>query len=244
MSANRQAKQGRIGTMTLLRAGNGILAAPKRPMVLGLLGLVLTILIGFGARIFSAATEASFGFDRLLHDGKNPVSHALAKLLDGLDKPTVVAVILILLGIAVTFWRGWMPALGVVLVVGFGWLLTAIVKLLVAEPRPSAAFDPSMQEQALSFPSGHVAFVAALTVGVGAVLAGSRWRWPAVIALSVLAVVTAYTRLYLGVHYPVDVLGGMLGGVAGAVFTLGIWNTVVRLLAPAGSASRPATSRH
>jgi undecaprenyl-diphosphatase len=113
-------------------------------------------------------------------------------------------------------------------VAGAGWLLIAGIKLVVAQPRP-LPFDGVPYKEALSYPSGHVTFVMALTVAVCVVLAGSRWRWPVVIFLCLLTLATAWSRLMLGVHYPMDVVGGILGGLSGAFMVLGAWNWFVPL---------------
>jgi membrane-associated phospholipid phosphatase len=70
----------------------------------------------------------------------------------------------------------------------------------------------------------------ALTVAVCVVLAGSRWRWPVVIFLCLLTLATGWSRLMLGVHYPMDVVGGILGGLSGAFIVLGAWNWFAHLV--------------
>jgi undecaprenyl-diphosphatase len=93
-----------------------------------------------------------------------------------------------------------------------------ILKHLVARPRPFTALagltalveesDPN------SFPSGHTtaAFAFALAVWT---TAPRRWmRWAALAA----AVLMAFSRLYVGVHYPSDVLAGaLMGALAGCL---------------------------
>lgn len=62
--------------------------------------------------------------------------------------------------------------------------------------------------RSFSLPSNHASNMFALAA-VGW-LGFRRWRW----ALVLLAVGVAYSRVYLGVHYPADVLAGALWGVA------------------------------
>jgi undecaprenyl-diphosphatase len=102
----------------------------------------------------------------------------------------------------------------------------AAVKLGVARPRPLD--HPLVHEPtAHSFPSGHAAtsFACAATL---APFVGRR----AVVVLYVLAAAIAYSRVYVGVHYPLDVLGGATLGLLVA--------TALRLLPAILRRSRPA----
>lgn len=92
-----------------------------------------------------------------------------------------------------------------------------VLKSLVARPRPFMA-DPSIQllidpPEGGSFPSGHTS--ASFCAAVVLLFAPVKKVWKGMGI--VLASLIAFSRLYLEVHYPTDVLGGLLIGVAVAV---------------------------
>lgn len=211
--------------MPRFRLGDPHLAAPRTAITIGIVGMVLAFVVGLIAKAMHALVVDSFSVDTAINAVTFHGSDALAKTLDAIDKPVVVAIILLLILLFFGLWRGILPTVGAVLATGIGWLLCAAVKLVVREPRPAGfAHFANLNEQALSYPSGHVTFVVALAVAIGVLLAGSPWRALVSVVLWLLAAVTAWSRLYVGVHYPVDILGALIGGVGGTVLVLGLWN--------------------
>lgn len=117
-------------------------------------------------------------------------------------------------------------ALGAIAV---GFVCTNVVlKHLVARPRPwldvagltalVAEHDPN------SFPSGHTCAAFAFACGL---CGGAPERWMKAAAL-VLAVLMGLSRLYVGVHYPSDVLAGALVGALSGLLVcrlVRIWET-------------------
>jgi len=96
-------------------------------------------------------------------------------------------------------------------------LLSQLLKLAFARPRPPVFFRLSPAET-YSFPSGH-AFVATVFYGLAAMvfLAGepSRRKRAAIAAAAWLAsLAIGFSRIYLGYHYPSDVLGGWAAAIA------------------------------
>jgi diacylglycerol kinase family enzyme/membrane-associated phospholipid phosphatase len=96
------------------------------------------------------------------------------------------------------------------------------VKRVVRRPRPSLRHVPAVrrlpvQPLTTSFPSGHAASAGAFSAGVGAEL-------PEVApVIASLAAAVAYSRVYVGAHYPADVAVGAAIGVGMAFGTRRIW---------------------
>src|SRR5918998_527162 len=93
-----------------------------------------------------------------------------------------------------------------------GIVLTSVLKNVFERARPDL-FESAYVESSYSFPSGHatmaVGFYGTLTLLVAWRLRPLR-RWTVVLAGLVLVLLIGFSRLYLGVHYPTDVLAGFL----------------------------------
>ena len=91
-------------------------------------------------------------------------------------------------------------------------LLNLAAKYLLARTRPD--LWPSLTPlTSYSFPSGHSMAAAALATALIILLWPTRARWPAALVGGTWALLMGWSRLYLGVHYPSDVLAGWVGSV-------------------------------
>jgi undecaprenyl-diphosphatase len=113
---------------------------------------------------------------------------------------------------AIFLWKRWhRGALLVVITMAGAGLLDALLKQSFRRVRPAAFFDYPLPTSA-SFPSGHAFFAASFFGGL-AVLVSARVRNPLLQTLiwtgaAVLILLVGLSRVYLGVHYPSDVLAG------------------------------------
>jgi undecaprenyl-diphosphatase len=128
-------------------------------------------------------------------------------------------------------------ALFVLIASAGGWTLNSMLKAVFARARPDVV--PHLYDvMTLSFPSGHAMTSAAVYLTLGALLMRVAER-PIAKAYCMGVAVTAttligLTRIYLGVHYPTDVLAGWLIGLSWA---LACW-TVERALERRGGFAR------
>ena len=91
------------------------------------------------------------------------------------------------------------------------------LKLLWGRPRPTAFFEHYPSPESFSFPSGHALFATAFFGGLAALLYRRLGRTGLRVAVAVAAIalilLIGFSRIYLGVHYPSDVLGGFAAGI-------------------------------
>jgi undecaprenyl-diphosphatase len=139
----------------------------------------------------------------------------------------------LLAGVVFVFYlKGWRLSATLLLVSTIGGsLLTAVLKAVFGRARPEL-FDSGYTASFYSFPSGHatvaVGFYGALTLILAYRLRGFA-RWAVVIVGILLVLLIGFSRLYLGVHYPTDVLAGFLAAplwvvCVGAVYV--VWLSV------------------
>lgn len=144
------------------------------------------------------------------------------------DTPAIAlaAVALLVAFSALTHYRKAVFAGGVVLL---GGIISTVAKDSFARPRPPAVQALIDIPVSYSFPSGHTMGSMTLAFVMAYLVARAPWRpWvrAVVIALWALyAVLVGVSRVYLGVHWPSDVIAAWLLGGALASFAFGVWET-------------------
>lgn len=124
-----------------------------------------------------------------------------------------------------TWQKQWQQIGVLVLSVGGGVLLNLLLKNIFQRPRPDFS-NVFYHESGYSFPSGH-AMLSVLFYGITAYLIvkeGFSWktRIRSISAAFTLSLLIGFSRIFLGVHYLTDVLGGWAAGLT--------WFTVCALL--------------
>lgn len=127
---------------------------------------------------------------------------------------------LVIAAIAAVFPQHRMAAWRVALAVGLAYLVVdGFIKPLVDRPRPFEVLESvrliTTRPLTPSFPSGHAASAFAGALATSRLFPGAQAiLWP-------LAVLIAISRIYVGVHWPSDVVAGALVGYAAGWFALG-----------------------
>ena len=146
----------------------------------------------------------------MIQNLRTPIGDTIVPLITKLGDAGIIWIILTLILLLIPKTRKTGVILTAALLVDLV-LCNMLLKNLVARTRP---FDVNTAVQLLvakprdySFPSGHTA--ASFASVTALYLAGEKKLWKAAL---VLAVLIALSRLYLYVHYPTDIIGGVIFG--------------------------------
>ncbi len=195
---------------------------------------IACLLFVFGFVAQSVAEGKSLAFDRsiilALREPGNPSAligpawvQEAARDLTSLG--SIIVLMIITLAVAgYQFLGRKYAAAWLMLVTVFGGIaLNDLLKFAFARPRPDFV-SPAARVFTTSFPSGHAALSAITYLTIAALLARSQSSSKIglyfIVVAAFLTILIGVSRIYLGVHYPTDVLGGWCIGTAWA---LGCW---------------------
>jgi undecaprenyl-diphosphatase len=134
--------------------------------------------------------------------------------------------------VILALWCGWLllrchrpvDAVSTFLVVAVGWNSAEIAKLIVARNRPPAVYSLDPEIGSNSFPSGHVAFTVSAVIAAYFLARGTRWQRLTALGGAAAVALIAFSRLYIGAHYPIDVLGSVLVSGSAIICLTGVWH--------------------
>ncbi|HEY2055008.1 MAG TPA: phosphatase PAP2 family protein [Solirubrobacterales bacterium] len=194
------------------------------------MGWVLLLALGWalGELCQSVLTSVDLEVVRSVAGRRTATLTAIAHLFSSLGSWYVITPLAVV-GCVLLYRHGWRRSAFAVGVSALGaYLLSALDKALVGRPRPPVEHLETVSSP--SFPSGHTtsatAFYLALVIVLVTVARPRRAvRLAAVAAVVSLLAGVAFSRVYLGVHYPSDVIAGLILGSCWAVL-------VARLIGP------------
>ncbi len=202
---------------------------PKRPVrvpgvrAAGLVAGLGAVLFGVSALLLKTGT---LGWDVSLFRLLNQVPAAAASVLTPLSRLFLPAGVIIVVVLAVVYVvarnRSVLPAAAGAVAAGIAWGLAHVAKAVADRPRPYEVIAGAVLRQqhahGTSFPSSHTAVALAVAIALVPFLAR-----PVAGAGIGYAVLVGWSRAYLGVHYPLDILGGAgIGMAAGGAILLAL----------------------
>lgn len=165
---------------------------------------------------------------------------ALALSLIGGPLPMVALATIITLGFCLR--RRFGAALFFVTIVGGATLLNSLAKLAFHRERPDLWLSLA-PEADYSFPSGHAMGSVALVAALALLAWRGRWRWPVLVVGILFVLGVGLSRLYLGVHYPSDILAGWSAALAWAFGVGALARLPIHAPWAGRAASHPQTPR-
>jgi len=99
-----------------------------------------------------------------------------------------------------------------------------VVKQVMKRARPALWVSPA-PEHDFGFPSGHSVASTSFSLASALLCWPTPWRYPVAGIAAVYAMLIGFSRLYLGVHYPSDVLAAWTAGIA---WTAGLYQLMFR----------------
>jgi membrane-associated phospholipid phosphatase len=215
---------------------------PRRPIQVlaawtaGLLAALGAALFGVSALLLKiGAISWDLSVFRILNQVPAAAASVLTPLAHLFPPAGIVAVVVLTVVYVVARNHSVLPVVAGCLAAGIAWLLADAAKAIADRPRPYQVMADVMLRQqpahGTSFPSSHTAVTLAVALALVPFLA----RPLAVVGIG-YAVLVGWSRVYLGVHYPLDVLAGAgIGMAVGGVILLALG----MLLHGAGRAANP-----
>jgi undecaprenyl-diphosphatase len=205
-------------------------------------GMLLLLLVGIFAPLYIFGelaediwrNEGGFTWDipilLAIHSTAHPQLDRFAELLTKTGVFWGVFPVAIGLTLFLLIRRRWHQAAFFLMALLGSAVINRTAKVLLHRVRPQLWTSPA-PEFDYGFPSGHAMSSMTLVAALVILSWKSRWRWVALIVGGLYVLAIGWTRMYLGVHYPSDILAGWMASIA--------WTVGVSLLIKPFAAKQP-----
>ena len=193
--------------------------------------VMVIFLILFSIFAYKIVMNKSIYIDNIVYDFicDNFMSERMTnvvKILTSLGSALVIIILTIVLFIAI---KNKKIAISVVINLIVITILNNLLKIIFLRPRPDV--NNLILESGYSFPSGHsatgMAFYGYLIYLIYKYVNNKKIKIPLIIFLSLIIVAIGLSRIYLGVHYTSDVLGGFLLAIVYLIIFITISNKYI-----------------
>lgn len=184
---------------------------------------ILVFLLGELAKTGPVARLSLHADQHIAAHDRTSMLTTLAKAASTIATPETVGVgLMIVVPVILLLARRRLDAVKVFCMFAGALALAEVGKKLINEHRPPVSLQAMAADSGPSFPSGHATTAAMLAVALIVIATTFAWRAAALVLGGLYAVAVAVSRVYLGDHYPLDVLGAMLCALAAAFIVTGL----------------------
>ena len=188
--------------------------------------VVLVVLLGIAVEVGANIVSLDRAANQTVHEHTREPVTGWVFVITTLGSTYVLIAVALLAALGLALRGRWRSAIALIVAYAVTDLTVAVVKLVVERPRPEANLT---EAGGFSFPSGHSAMSMAVYGCLAFALARACRGFPrvaCVLAGAGLVAAIGLSRIYLGVHYPSDVLAGWITGAAIGIAT---WLLATRL---------------
>jgi len=205
----------------------------QRPFKTGIALTAAVFVLGY-ATITPWVTTLDLHLDQGLAAGRNATLTTIAELATTVAQPAVGAAATALIPLLLVLRHRIGLGLRVAALIGASLALALVAKVVIGEDRPPAALAVVAPDPGWGYPSGHATVAAALAAALILLSPTGTWRRLAIVVGLTFAGLVGWSRLYLGVHYPPDILGSYLTVTAVALLAHAAWQHPLARYLPGG----------
>ena len=194
--------------------------------------LVLIFLILFGIIAFNVYKDNDFYSDGFVYDfvSKYFITDSVTPFIKFITWFGSAFGIIVMALLSLFVFKSKKISVSMTVCLILGTAINNVLKIIFARPRPSV--NPLVVETSHSFPSGHsmmsMIFYGYLIYLVYNHLENKWVKWIFVIVLSISIVCIGFTRIYLGVHYFSDIIGGFALGFVYLVMYIEVSKKIIK----------------
>jgi undecaprenyl-diphosphatase len=197
-----------------------VLQAHWSSLLLLLIGICLPLL-GFQAlAMVILRDQGGFAWDDsillAIHATATPLLDKIARTVTSTGGFHGITLLTTTVGLTLLVRKRWRSLLYLVITLGGSGLLNVVAKTALHRVRPQL-WEQLTPKLGFAFPSGHAMGSMSLVMALVILTWGSRWSWLVGLGGTGFVVTIAWTRLYLGVHFPSDILAGWLAAIAWSI---------------------------
>ena len=199
----------------------------KKRFYVFLLSLIFFLMISYFVMRYNILGIDNNFYNLISSNIMNDKLTSIMKIITHLSSaPFLIILTLVLL----LFLKNKYYKIGIVVNLCIAFLVNTLLKLFFLRDRPN--INQLISITGYSFPSGHamtgMAYYGFIIYLLYVYFDNKKIKWPIIIILSILILLIGFSRIYLGVHYLTDVIGGYLLSISYLIVFVYFFNRIIK----------------